>query len=147
MGDGEGSQLIQLKSVGLYCQCLGAGKMNKAYVPLAILVSASSRIKEVENYSLKQLYSAELIRNRFLEKSQIFSSPSPRNCQSVNECPKLFNEYSRSGEFTQQILTEHYSAKQTLFLRPGIGKGTKPALCPLGANCTWSVVGNEQTDS
>lgn len=147
MGDGEGSQLIQLKSVWVcIVSVLGVGKMNKAYVPLAILVSASSRIK-VENYSLKQLYSAELIRNRFLEKSQIFSSPSPRNCQSVNGCPKFFNEYSRSGEFTQQILTEHYSAKQALFLRPGIEKGTKPAPCPRGAHRTWSVVGNEQTDS
>ena len=41
-----------------------------AHFPQQSLFLASSRIQDMENFSFKQLYSVELIRNRFLRKHQ-----------------------------------------------------------------------------
>lgn len=118
---------------------LEVGKMNKVYIALAVLLPASSRIQEVENFSLKYLYSIEFVRNRFLRKCQTLSSPLPRPCRSSHQGPKFLNERLQSSEFTQ-ILTECYSAEQALFLR----LWTEQPPCPQGAHIAWPEAGDKQ---
>lgn len=111
--------------------------MNKVYIALQFFFPASSRIQEVENFSLKYLYSAEFVRNRFLRKCQTLSRPLPRRCRSSHQGPTFLNERLQSSEFTQ-ILTE--SAEQALFLR----LWTEQPPCPQGAHIAWPEAGGKQ---
>lgn len=79
---GGKSAHVPARCTGFCHQCFGGGGMRKVDVRLAVVACFKWNSRS-GNFAVEQLYSAELVRNRFQKECQMLSSSSPRNCGSA----------------------------------------------------------------